>query len=143
MLVYAAPVSANGTMLNRFDLNKEINKEATGGTNILTLYDPNKNNEAYSYSFRYNSASEDLNGNGDNAYIWAAVTVLNYDATQGRINSLGTAQAGNVRLSNTRGDGTELKIHCLMNRTAVILMRLIILFIITVCSSVKVFWLPQ
>ena len=107
--VYAAPVSANGTMLNRFDLNKEINKEATGGTNILTLYDPNKNNEAYSYSFRYNSASEDLNGNGDNAYIWAAVTVLNYDATQGRINSLGTAQAGNVRLSNTRGDGTELK----------------------------------
>ena len=85
--VYAAPVSANGTMLNRFDLNKEINKEATGGTNILTLYDPNKNNEAYSYSFRYNSASEDLNGNGDNAYIWAAVTVLNYDATQGRINT--------------------------------------------------------
>lgn len=47
------------------------------------------------------SASEDSN-EMEIRYIWAAVTVLNYDARRRKINSLGTAQAGNVRLSTPR-----------------------------------------
>jgi hypothetical protein len=36
-------------------------------------------------------------------YVWAPVSVLHYDATEGKINAFGTAVQGNVALVNARG----------------------------------------
>lgn len=105
--IYAAPVNAQNTMLTRFDLHQSANKEAASDENEFVYHDPNTNAE-YTYSFRYNTADEDLNGTGGNAYVWAPVSVLHFDATEGKINSFGTAQQGNVALSNTRGDGSAV-----------------------------------
>lgn len=51
---------------------------------------------------------ENLNGTGGNAYVWAPVSVLHYDATEGKINAFGTAVQGNAALVNTRGDGSAV-----------------------------------
>lgn len=104
---YAAPINTDHTALTRFDLHQSANKEAASDENEFVYHDPNTNAE-YTYSFRYNTADEDLNGTGGNAYVWAPVSVLHYDATEGKINSLGTAETGNVALVNTRGDGSAV-----------------------------------
>ncbi len=104
---YAAPINTSHTALTRFDLHQSTNKEAASDVNDFVYYDPNTGDK-YAYSFRYNTADEDLNGTGGNAYVWAPVSVLHYDATEGKINGFGTAVQGNVALVNTRGDGSAV-----------------------------------
>lgn len=105
---YAAPVNSHNTALTRFDLHKAINAVVNGdGTNTFTVYDPNENT-SYDYTFRYNTDAEDLTGVGGNAYVWTPVTVIHYDATEGTVGELGTAQSGNVVLNNTRGDQSSI-----------------------------------
>ena len=87
--IYAAPVNIYGTKLTRFNLHGSKNLEVGDFmTQEFTYLDPNVN-ETVGYSFRYNTAAEDLNGTGGNAYVWAPVSVLHYDATEGKINALG------------------------------------------------------
>ena len=104
---YAAPINTSHTALTRFDLHQSANKEAASDVNDFVYYDPNTGDK-YAYSFRYNTAAEDLNGTGGNAYVWAPVSVLHYDATEGKINAFGTAVQGNIALVNTRGDGSAV-----------------------------------
>ena len=104
---YAAPINTSHTALTRFDLHQSANKEAASDVNDFVYYDPNTGDK-YAYSFRYNTAAEDLNGTGGNAYVWAPVSVLHYDATEGKINAFGTAVQGNVALVNARGDGSAV-----------------------------------
>lgn len=104
---YAAPINTSHTALTRFDLHQSANKEAASDVNDFVYYDPNTGDK-YAYSFRYNTAAEDLNGTGGNAYVWAPVSVLHYDATEGKINAFGTAVQGNMALVNTRGDGSAV-----------------------------------
>ena len=104
---YAAPINTSHTALTRFDLHQSANKEAASDVNEFVYHDPNTG-EKYAYSFRYNTADEDLNGTGGNAYVWAPVSVLHYDATEGKINGFGTAVQGNMALVNTRGDGSAV-----------------------------------
>lgn len=106
--IYAAPVNIYGTKLTRFNLHGSKNLEVGDFmTQEFTYLDPNVN-ETVGYSFRYNTAAEDLNGTGGNAYVWAPVSVLHYDATEGKINAFGTAVQGNMALVNTRGDGSAV-----------------------------------
>ena len=104
---YAAPINTSHTALTRFDLHQSANKEAASDVNDFVYYDPNTGDK-YAYSFRYNTAAEDLNGTGGNAYVWAPVSVLHYDATEGKINAFGTAVQGNMALVNARGDGSAV-----------------------------------
>lgn len=104
---YAAPINTSHTALTRFDLHQSANKEAASDVNDFVYYDPHTRDK-YAYSFRYNTAAEDLNGTGGNAYVWAPVSVLHYDATEGKINAFGTAVQGNAALLNTRGDGSAV-----------------------------------
>ncbi len=104
--IYTAPVNIYGTKLTRFNLRGSKNLEVGDSrTQEFTYLDPNVN-ETVNYSFRYNTAAEDLNGTGGNAYVWAPVSILHYDATEGKINSFGTAVQGNMALVNARGDGS-------------------------------------
>ena len=111
---YAGPVNNEGTMLVRFDLHNEVNKEvglqskqAKQIDKSFTYYDPNTNNKAeYNYQFRFNNEGEDLvAGESGNAYVWTPVSVLHYDATEGTISNLGTAGVLNVGDSTTSQDG--------------------------------------
>ena len=105
---YVAPVNTDETMLTRFDLNQEKNREAGKDTNTFTYYDPNTGT-SYEYTFRYNRTGEDqAEGESGNAYVWAPVSVLHYDATQGTVQNLGTAVTGSPELFNTRGDQTPV-----------------------------------
>lgn len=104
--IYTAPVNIYGTKLTRFNLHGSKNLEVGDSmAQEFEYLDPNVN-ETVAYSFRYNTAEEDLNGTGGNAYVWAPVSVLHYDATEGKINAFGTAVQGNAALLNTRGDGS-------------------------------------
>lgn len=111
---YCKPINVNGTMLTRFDLNKEFDHGTAltdeNGIYKFTTIDPNlAKNAAYDYTFRYNTKGEDLvEDEKDNAYIWSPVTVITYDATEGAIAdaALGTAQKGNVVLNSHR-DGQD------------------------------------
>ena len=111
---YAGPVNNEGTMLVRFDLHNEVNKEvglqskqAKQIDKSFTYYDPNTNNKAeYNYQFRFNNEGEDLvAGESGNAYVWTPVSVLHYDATEGTISDLGTAGVLTVGDSITSQDG--------------------------------------
>lgn len=89
--VYAGPINQFKTKLVRFDLHKDVNKECTKDSNTFKTCDPNKG-QAYDYSFRYNKKGEDLDGNTlGNAYVWTPVSILNYDATEGSIDEIGSA----------------------------------------------------
>ncbi len=107
---YGAPINDHRTALTRFDLHQSKNTVVNSDeTNTFTVYDPN--GESYDYTFRYNKAGEDLStGASGNAYVWAPVTILHYDATEGSIakDALGSASAGDVALTNTRGDKSAL-----------------------------------
>ena len=107
--VYVAPVNGYQTKLTRFDLNAEINKEVGDGRDQSFRYlDPNSR-QLVDYGFRYNRTGEDLmDGESGNAYVWAPVSILHYDATEGMISDFKTAIQGNVSLTNTRGDGTSI-----------------------------------
>ena len=89
---YAGPVNSDNTALTQFVLHQNINKEVGGaGSHTFTYYDPNTGTR-HDYTFRYNELGEDLDPNqSGNAYIWAPVSILRYDATEGFISSLGTA----------------------------------------------------
>lgn len=89
---YAGPVNSDNTALTQFVLHQNINKEVGGaGSHTFTYYDPNTGTR-HDYTFRYNELGEDLEPNASgNAYIWAPVSILRYDATKGFISSLGTA----------------------------------------------------
>lgn len=89
---YAGPVNSDNTALTQFVLHQNINKEVGGaGSHTFTYYDPNTGTR-HDYTFRYNELGEDLEPNASgNAYIWAPVSILRYDATEGFISSLGTA----------------------------------------------------
>ncbi len=89
---YAGPVNSDNTALTQFVLHQNINKEVGGaGSHTFTYYDPNTGTR-HDYTFRYNELGEDLDPNASgNAYIWAPVSILRYDATEGFISSLGTA----------------------------------------------------
>lgn len=106
---WTKPLNTDGTKLTRFDLNAEINKEVgLDKEQIFTYYDPTSRTE-YKYSFRYNKEGEDLTeGESGNAYVWAPVSIIHYDATEGVISEFGTAQQGYVALNNTRGDGSKV-----------------------------------
>lgn len=119
---FGAPVNTYGTALTRFDLNSELGHGTAltdngDGTYTFTTYDPNavdgddaNTYPAYTYTFRYNTAGEDLvEGESGNAYVWAPVSVIHYDATEGNL-VLGssTAVEGDVALTNTRGDGSAV-----------------------------------
>lgn len=104
---YAAPINENGTKLVRFDLHNTVNTVLSEASNSFTVWDPNGSN--YEYSFRYNTAGEDLtDGASGNAYIWTPATVISYDATEGSASENGTAAAGDVSLLTTRGENMEL-----------------------------------
>ncbi|MGM9549581.1 MAG: LPXTG cell wall anchor domain-containing protein [Faecousia sp.] len=125
MDVYFAPLNAYGTMLNRFDLHASANKEvgataqevAAGASKSFTAYDVS--GKAYNYQFRYTKAGEDA-ANAEasgTAYVWAPVSIIHYDATQGEVVASdengnkakdSTAMMGNVALKNTRGDNAVL-----------------------------------
>lgn len=109
LVQYSAPVNATSTALTRFDLNQEINTVVGGdGDHQFTVWDPN-GEQPYEYYFRYNTAEEDLDGEGGNAYVWTPVTVIHYDATEGTIDvSDSTAVEGDVALENTRGDNSAI-----------------------------------
>lgn len=119
---FGAPVNTYGTALTRFDLNSELGHGTAltdngDGTYTFTTYDPNavdgddaNTYPAYTYTFRYNTAGEDLvEGESGNAYVWTPVSVIHYDATEGNL-VLGssTAVEGDVALTNTRGDGSAV-----------------------------------
>lgn len=94
---YSGPVNEDGTLLFRFDLNGEVAhgfalKDNGDGTYTFTYTDPNTLN-VYEYTFRYNTDDEDLNGEGNNAYVWAPVTIIHYNPTNNKLNDadLGTA----------------------------------------------------
>ena len=119
---FGAPVNTYGTALTRFDLNSELGHGTAltdngDGTYAFTTYDPNavdgdsaNTYPSYTYTFRYNATGEDLvEGESGNAYVWAPVSVIHYDATEGNLvlgNS--TAVEGDVALTNTRGDGSAV-----------------------------------
>ena len=106
---YAAPVNANSTALTRFDLHQDKNSVVGGDEDSYSfnVWDPNGG--SYQYTFRYNTAEEDLTDVGGNAYVWTPVTVIHYDATEGAVALEGsTAEAGDVALNNTRGDGSPV-----------------------------------
>ena len=106
---YAAPVNANSTALTRFDLHQDKNSVVGGDEDSYSfnVWDPNGG--SYQYTFRYNTAEEDLTDVGGNAYVWTPVTVIHYDATEGAVALEGsTAEAGDVVLNNTRGDDSSV-----------------------------------
>ena len=116
--VYAAPINNEGTKLTRFDLHNEVNKEvglqseqAKWTNKSFTYYDPKGSTVKYDYQFRFNKDGEDLvEGESDNAYVWAPASVLHYDATEGTVDTLGTA--GKITVGNSVttqiGDNTGL-----------------------------------
>ena len=89
---FAGPVNIDYTALTQFILHQNINKEVGGeGSHTFIYYDPNTG-RVYNYTFRYNALGEDLDSTASgNAYVWAPVSIINYDATEGLINNLGTA----------------------------------------------------
>ena len=89
---FTGPINSDYTALTQFILHQNINKEVGGeGSHTFIYYDPTTLNR-YDYTFRYNVLGEDLNPNVfGNAYIWTPVSIIKYDATEGLINSLGTA----------------------------------------------------
>lgn len=88
---YAAPINEDFTKLVRFDLHQTINKEVNKEHNVFAYYDPNTGKK-HDYSFRYNHKGEDLDANASgNAYVWAPVSILHYDATEGDLDTMGTA----------------------------------------------------
>lgn len=121
---YAAPINKDKTMLTRFNLNAEKNVEigltvedTEKVSKSFTYYDPNNKDSRYDYQFRFNKDGEDLvEGESGNAYVWAPVSVLHYDATEGKTTNTvdvtkadnSTAYIGNVALFNTRGDGSAV-----------------------------------
>lgn len=116
--IYAAPINNEGTKLTRFDLHNEVNKEvglqseqAKWTNKSFTYYDPKDNTVKYDYQFRFNKDGEDLvEGESGNAYVWTPASVLRYDATEGTVDSLGTAGeiiVGNST-ANQNGDNTGL-----------------------------------
>ena len=107
---YAAPVNTNSTALTRFDLHQDKNSVVGGDEDSYSfdVWDPN--GESYQYTFRYNTAEEDLTDVGGNAYVWTPVTVIHYDATEGAVDLTdSTATNGDVALNNTRGDGSPVR----------------------------------
>ncbi len=116
--IYAAPINNEGTKLTRFDLHNEVNKEvglqseqAKWTNKSFTYYDPNNKESKYDYQFRFNKDGEDLvKGESGNAYVWTPASVLHYDATEGTVDTLGTAgeiTVGNSTANQT-GDNTGL-----------------------------------
>lgn len=103
---YGAPINQNSTALTRFDLHQGINTVVNQDVNTFAVSDPN--GDDYGYMFRYNTNEEDLTGTGGNAYIWAPVTMIHYDATEGNIADFGTSQGGDKTINSTRGDGSSL-----------------------------------
>lgn len=89
---FAGPVNIDYTALTQFILHQNINKEVGGeGSHTFIYYDPTTG-RVYNYTFRYNALGEDLDSTASgNAYVWAPVSIINYDATEGLINNLGTA----------------------------------------------------
>lgn len=89
---FAGPVNSDNTALTQFVLHQNVNKEVGGeGSHTFTYYDPNTG-KLHTYTFRYNELGEDLDPTvSGNAYIWAPVSILRYDATEGFITNLGTA----------------------------------------------------
>ena len=89
---FTGPINSDYTALTQFILHQNINKEVGGeGSHTFIYYDPTTLNR-YDYTFRYNVLGEDLKPNVfGNAYIWTPVSIIKYDATEGLINSLGTA----------------------------------------------------
>ena len=124
---YTAPINDNNTALTRFNLHQDVDKGSSLTTNpvaegekqtyLFQVWDPNSSKEmtkAYDYTFRYNEAGEDLDGEdvSGNAYVWTPVTMIRYDATEGTIvtdgSTVQTKQGNDWSLKNTRGDQTEL-----------------------------------
>ena len=89
---FAGPVNSDHTALTQFILHQNINKEVGGaGSHTFTYYDPNTGTR-HDYTFRYNKLGEDLDSTvSGNAYVWAPVSIIRYDATEGFITNLGTA----------------------------------------------------
>ena len=89
---FAGPVNSDHTALTQFILHQNINKEVGGaGSHTFTYYDPNTRTR-HDYTFRYNKLGEDLDSTvSGNAYVWAPVSIIRYDATEGFITNLGTA----------------------------------------------------
>ena len=89
---FTGPVNSDYTALTQFILHQNINKEVGGeGSHTFIYYDPNTG-RVYNYTFRYNALGEDLDPTvSGNAYVWTPVSIINYDATEGLINNLGTA----------------------------------------------------
>lgn len=103
---YGAPINQYSTALTRFDLHQDRNTIVHQDVNTFNVSDPN--GDEYEYTFRYNTDEEDLTGTGGNAYVWAPVTIIHYDATEGSINDFGTSQEGDKTIDSTRGDGSSL-----------------------------------
>ena len=104
---YAAPVNNDNTKLTRFNITGSNMEVGEGLAQRFAYYDPSSRSK-YEYVFRFNAGDEDLNGQGGNAYVWAPVSIIHYDATEGEITDFGTAQQGYVSLDNSRGDGTSV-----------------------------------
>ena len=106
---YSAPVNNSSTALVRFDLHQSINREMSSEINTFTYYDPNTQDKT-EYTFRYNKTGEDLDSSvSGNAYVWAPVSILHYDATEGQIDetSMGTAGELQMASSNTKAILTD------------------------------------
>lgn len=94
---YTGPVNSKGTLLFCFDLSRDKDKGTAltynpeDNTYTFTYTDPNTR-ERVEYTFRYNTAEEDLEDKGNKAYVWTPVTIINYDPlNNGPFDSLGTA----------------------------------------------------
>lgn len=88
--VYAAPINYFGTKLTMFKLQ---------GNGSFTAYDPNEDS---SYDYSYTADEE------GNAYVWAPVAAVHYDATEGSIaiTENDTVQTGDELVN--RDDGTKI-----------------------------------
>lgn len=88
--VYAAPVNDYGTALTLF--------KVTNPYQSINVYDPN-GKAAYDYTTAYDDGSD---------FVWAAVVVVHYDATEGTIQANGTAQSGAPEQFQNMDDGTQI-----------------------------------
>ena len=108
---YTGPVNSEGTLLFQFALNGDIEKGAAltnngDGTYTFTYVDPNTGNKV-TYTFRYNTGSEDLTDTvGNNAYVWTPVTIIHYNPLNNKLSESTNTTAHINSDDNTATDVT-------------------------------------
>lgn len=100
---YSSPINSYKTTLTQFVLNRNTNKVLKEKLNTIIYNDPNNIDKTIEYKFRYNESLEDLSLEGNKAYIWAPISVINYDATLGNI-AFNNSTAGTINIGSSITD---------------------------------------